>query len=173
MMMRIHWFVSRVLERLGLAGYIAIGSVLALLLVYFFSWQPTQQALQSVEDANNAQHMPVNNQNPEEALSQFVASFPNHNNRVQSIQTIIDTAEKMGLGLDNIAYKTTQTQDDLLSHYHVDFNLIGDYVDVRQYLAAVMAKMPNVSLDTLVMDRQNIEQDFIRTRVRLTLHFSQ
>jgi len=171
-MMRLRWILSRFFERLGFAGYLAIAAALGLGLVYFFAWHPTKQALLSVMNKNQAQVEQVSSLSPEEALSQFSTQFPKKNDRVKSIQTIINTAAEMGLGLDSIAYKTTQAQDDLFNHYHVDFNLVGDYADVRQYLATVMAEMPYISLDTLAMDRQDIEDDFIRTRVRFTMHFS-
>ena len=170
-MMWLRWTLSRVFERLGFAGYVAIIAALGIVFVYLFALQPTKKALLSVIN-NKAQVEQVNKLSPEEELSHFVSQFPKNKVRIKSIETIINTATENRLGLDNISYKTTKVQGDLFNHYHVDFNLVGDYADVRSYLANVMAEMPYISLDKLAMDRKDIDDDYIRVRVRFTMHFS-
>lgn len=172
MMMKIKWVIARFIERLGFAGYLVVAAAIGLCLVYSLVLLPTKQQLLSIPSSHQSPIQPIQQLTPEEELNQFVTQFPKSNQRVNNIQTIINTASEMGLGLDNIAYKTSHTKEELLSHYHIDFILVGRYQDVRQYLATVMTKMPFASLDALHMDRQSVEQDFIRTRVRLTLHFS-
>lgn len=172
MMMRFNWILSRTIERLGLAGLMALSALLALLCMVFFALLPAKQSLSAMETINISNQANPSRLSPEEALNAFVARFPNNAQRVAGIRTIVDTAAAMGLGLDNIAYKTKMIQGDRLNHYHVDFNLVGNYADVRQYLASVMADMPTASLDSLSMDRQDTEQNYIQARVRLTLHFA-
>ncbi|HSR01526.1 MAG TPA: hypothetical protein VLM20_01930, partial [Methylophilaceae bacterium] len=155
-MMWLRWTIFRFLERLGFAGYVAIVAALGIGVVYFFGIHPTKNALQLVLNKNQVQVEQTKNQSPEEELSQFVSQFPRNNVRVKSIQTIIDGATENGLGLDSISYKSTKLQDDLFNHYHVDFNLVGNYEDVRSYLAKIMAEMPYISLDKLLMDRKDI-----------------
>lgn len=171
-MMWLRWAISRFIERLGFSGYVAIVAALGIGLVYFFALNPTKKALLAFKNNNQVQIEQVKHLSPEEELSQFISQFPRNSVRVKSIQTIINGATEHGLGLDSISYKTTSIQNDLLNHYHVDFNLVGGYSDVRAYLANVMAEMPNISLDKLTMDRKDIEDDYIRARVRLTMHFS-
>jgi hypothetical protein len=169
---RLHWILARFTERLGLAGTIAATAFVATITAFFMTWLPNKTRLAQIQTTPKIIESTVKTSSAQDQLNLFLTHFPKTSARVSSVQTIVDKAKSMGLGVDNISYKSDQPQDDRLSHYHVEFNLIGAYPQMRQFMATLMATMPYASLDTITMTRDDIGQDFIQTRVRLTLHFA-
>lgn len=171
-MARLHWLLARFTERLSIAGYAAIVTLLATILAIVGLWLPAKNKLLALENAPKLVQSAIKTESDQDRLNAFLAKFPQASSRMNSVQTIVDTAKSNGLGIDNISYKSEQAQDDRLTHYHIEFNVIGAYPPLRSFIATLLAKMPYASLDTLSMTRDDANQDFIQTRVRLTLHFA-
>lgn len=174
-MHQVKWITMRFIERLGLAGSLAL--LLAVFCIGFTSFvlTPTQAALAILNSQKSAPVETITAKrlpNKAEQLQAFTQQFPPLANRTANVQKLMALAQSMQLALDEISYKSEQRPDDALTHYHIDFSVMASYPNMRQFLSTVLATLPNTSLDAINISRENTTDEVVATRVRLTLHFA-
>jgi hypothetical protein len=174
-MHQVKWIVIRFIERLGVAGSLAL--FLAIFCVGFTSivLAPTQAALTILNSQKEAPIETIKAKrlpSKAEQLQTFTQQFPPLANRTANVQKIMALAQSMQLALDEISYKSEQRPDDVLTHYHIDFSVLASYPNMRQFLSTLLTALPNASLDAIYISRENTNDEVVATRVRLTLHFA-
>ncbi len=172
MISRITWFGYRFFERLGIAGILGFSTMILSLLFYWLACVPQRAELNELNVSKVRPMVVTQAPDEEDILREFVNRFPKSVERASSIQKMMTLAESQGLVLNEVTYKSEHRQDDLLNHYQMDFSMISTYPEARRFLSTLLAQMPNVSLDSLTMTRDDVNHESIETRVRLTLHFS-
>lgn len=175
MMNQAKWITMRFIERLGMAGSLAL--LLAIFCIGFTSFvlAPTQAALSVLNAQKDAPVVTVTTKplpSKAEQLQAFTQQFPPLANRTANVQKMMALAQSMQLALNEISYKSEQRPDDVLTHYHIDFSVMASYPKMRQFLSTVLATLPNASLDSIYISRENITDEAVATRVRVTLHFA-
>lgn len=175
MINHIQWIGTRFIERLGVTGSFAL--LMAIFCIGFTSFVliPTQSMLSALNSAHDKPNQTITTKPPAskaDQLQAFTQQFPALTSRTANVQKIMALAQSMKLALDEISYKTEQRPDDALTHYHIDFSVMAGYPAMRHFLSAVLATLPNASLDAINMSRENSTDEVVTTRVRLTLHFA-
>ena len=174
-MHQVKWTAMRFIERLGMAGSLAL--LLAIFCIGFTSFviAPTQAALSVLNAQKDTPAETITAKPPPskaEQLQAFTQRFPPLSERTANVQKMMALAQSMQLALDEISYKSEQRPDDALTHYHIDFSVMASYPKMRQFLSTVLATLPNTSLDAINISRENTTDEVVATRVRLTLHFA-
>jgi hypothetical protein len=175
MIHRLQWMTLRFVERLGWIGCLAAALGLFCIIFACFVLLSSQAALSVLEAQKIAPSKVIANKpmpSKMEQLQSFTQQFPPLENRTANVQKIMSLAQSMRLALDEITYKSEQRPDDALTHYHIDFNVMASYPDMRKFLSNVLVTLPNASIDALNISRENATDEVVETRVRLTLHFA-
>jgi hypothetical protein len=167
--------LERWLRRLGPAGVLGIGVLLACAGFYV-------DALAPAEDAARAQRLslerlrartpyePVSASRGGEAdLQRFYALFPSAAELTDQVERLHGLARKSGLELAQGEYRLERRSEGLWA-YRVTLPVRGSYPQLRGFLSAVLAGMPIASIDALRFERKKPRDTEIQAQVRLTLH---
>ncbi len=103
------------------------------------------------------------------SLDDFYRFFP-------SIETVPDWIDKLDelagqhkLTLAKAQYRLAPEPSLHLRRYRIDLPLTGRYLDIRQFLQAVLLAMPHAVLDDVSFERQDATQANVTAHVQLSL----
>ncbi len=172
------WLVYGV-RQLGAAGGVGAALLLLGLLFYAFMWLPTvtrsealvregdalRERLGAVDEAMIAARAV-----DEDPLARFYRTFPVTHAAVSSLGQIYRHAQARGLELERGEYRFVDDRAGRLVAYRADFPVKGSYVQIREFLAAILADLPFVALEEVAFERRRISDATIEAKVRLTLY---
>jgi hypothetical protein len=165
--------LERALRRLGSAGVLGIGVVLACAGFYVQALAPLEDqvaaerlALQRLQ--TRTPYQPVSG-GREQDLQRFYSLFPSAAQLAEEVERIHRYARKSGLELAQGEYRLERRPEGLWA-YRVTLPVRGSYAQLRSFLSAVLAGMPIASLDALRFERKQALDTQLEAQVRLTLH---
>ncbi len=106
----------------------------------------------------------------EDPLARFYRTFPVTHAAVSSLGQIYRHAQARGLELERGEYRFVDDRAGRLVAYRADFPVKGSYVQIREFLAAILADLPFVALEEVAFERRRISDATIEAKVRLTLY---
>lgn len=110
------------------------------------------------------------NDTPAEQLAAFYRLFPSGRSMPDWLEKIYLAAQRQNLLLERGEYRQVREKPGRLTRYNILLPVKGSYVQVRQFLAAVLADIPTASLDAVTFERQRIGDDAVEAKIRLTLY---
>jgi hypothetical protein len=165
--------LERALRRLGSAGVLGIGVVLACAGFYVQALAPLEDqvaaerlALQRLQ--TRTPYQPVSG-GREQDLQRFYSLFPSAAQLAEEVERVHRYARKSGLELAQGEYRLERRPEGLWA-YRVTLPVRGSYAQLRSFLSAVLAGMPIASLDALRFERKQALDTQLEAQVRLTLH---
>lgn len=172
------WFVYA-LRRMGASGQVVIALVLLGLLFHAFVWLPAatrsdvlaregealRERLRIAGDTDTAAR-----EADEDPLTHFYRTFPHTGMAVASLGKIYGHARARGLELERGEYRLVDDRSGRLIAYQADLPVRGSYVQVRRFLAAILADLPFVALEEVAFERRRIGDMTVEAKVRLTLY---
>lgn len=165
--------LERALRRLGSAGVLGIGVVLACAGFYVQALAPLEDqvaaerlALQRLQ--TRTPYQPVSG-GREQDLQRFYSLFPSAAQLAEEVERVHRYARKSGLELAQGEYRLERRPEGLWA-YRVTLPVRGSYAQLRSFLSAVLAGMPIASLDALRFERKQALDTQLGAQVRLTLH---
>ena len=171
---QLKWLFFRVSDELSLTSKLALLLLLLTLLDVLMVYLPRQQALTRLTQISASQHnTPPASANPAQPLQRYVAQFPAQATRASQLSRLVDLAKQEQLLLDEVTYKTQQLAGQAFSQTSVEFSVIDTYPNVHRFLNRVLADMPFVTIDTLRLTRENVLDNAVEARIRLTFYFAQ
>jgi Tfp pilus assembly protein PilO len=102
----------------------------------------------------------------------FLKQFPNVTSKDDTLNTIINLAEKNNLPLNTGKYETLIKESGELVFYQINFPLKGSYPQIRQFLADSLNKLPNASITELLLHHTAVDSNQIEADVSFTLYFN-
>jgi hypothetical protein len=166
--------LNALLRRLGVAGIVGLGILLACAGFWFSALQPLQKEIAAQRSAlerlrERASYQPVGASRREAELRQFYRLFPSSDELPSELERLHRLARRAGVELANGEYRLERRPVGLWA-YRVSLPVRGDYPRLREFLDAVLKHMPSASLDALRFERKKVADAQIEAQVRITLH---
>lgn len=167
--------LERWLRRLGPAGVLGIGVLLACGGFYLDALAPAEEAAQaqlaSLEHLRaRTPYEPVSTRGRRQVeLQRFYSLFPSAAQLTDQVERLHGFARKSGLELAQGEYRLERRTEGLWA-YRVTLPVHGSYPQLREFLSAVLSGMPIASIDALRFERKKALDTQIDAQVRLTLH---
>jgi len=111
-------------------------------------------------------------QTPEDQREAFYRDFPAQAEITRWIEEIYDAAADQQLSLARGEYVLTPVKDTRLTRYQITLPVRGSYAQIRGFITAAQASVPNLSLDEFSLQRQQINQAQDDARIRLSLYLA-
>lgn len=177
------WLVYA-MRHMGAAGRFGVVLAMAGLFFYIFAWAPlatrstalAREAATLSERLRAAGDMTVEaveaREAAEDPLTRFYRLFPRTLVAVTSLAKIYAHARARGLELERGEYRLVDDGAGRLIAYQADLPIKGSYVQIRQFLAAILADLPFVALEEVAFERRRISDASIEAKVRLTLYIA-
>jgi hypothetical protein len=157
---------------------------LAMLLVcfaaYFVALVPMRQAIKEqrthldnvLRDEKHLQltSMESARRAPSGQLDTFNQAFPFENSVTDSIEKLIDDAQKKGLNPKQAQYRLIKTNPGSLMGYQIILPIKGAYPKILEFVFEVLADIPNLALDNISFQRQKIGDSLIEANLMMTLY---
>ena len=161
------------LRRLGTAGVLGIGLLLACAGFYVSALAPLEQeaaaqrlALERLK--TRTPHRPVSSGGREEDLRRFQALFPSASELTDEVERLHRLARRAGLDLAQGEYRLERRVSGLWA-YRVTLPVRGSYPQFRDFIGAVLKEMPIASIDALRFERKRAAETQLEAQVRVTL----
>ena len=166
--------LERLLRRLGATGVLGLGVLLGCAGFYVNAVGPAEEQAHAQRAALERQA--VRTQRPataadgrEEELQRFYALFPSAAQLTDEVERLHALARRSGLELSQAEYRLERPQAGLWA-YRVSLPVSGSYLQLRQFLAAVLSDVPIASVDALRFERRKAADTRLEAQVRVTLH---
>jgi hypothetical protein len=167
-------YVDELVETLGMAGVLGLGVLAFCAAFHFGAVKPAERELAAQQRAAEllrarSPHQQVSQEPRADTLQRFYQLFPPVAQLTDEVETLHTLARKAGLDLQQGEYRLDDRGFGLAA-YHVTLPLRGSYGQIRQFVGAILAEMPIVSLDALRFERTRIDETQLDAQLRLTIH---
>jgi hypothetical protein len=167
--------IERRLERLGTAGVLGLGVLLACAGFYVSALIPAERELTAGRAAlerlgSRSSYRVVSTDGGTEDLYRFYGLFPTVDRLADELERVMRLARAADLDLAQGEYRLERGAAGLAS-YRVTLPVRGSYPQIRDFLASVLRKIPTASVDTLRFERKKANDARLEAQIRLTLHF--
>lgn len=166
--------IERLLRRLGAAGILGMGVLLACAGFYFSALAPLEEeaaaqrlALERLKA--RTPHQPVAYGGRAEELRRFYSLFPAAAGLTDELERLHALARRSGLDLAQGEYRLERRPTGLWA-YRVALPARGTYAQFRDFVGAVLKSMPAASLDALRFERKRAAETELEGQLRLTLY---
>lgn len=159
--------------RLGVAGCVALGMLLAGALALAWSLKARQLAYQPLPPAPAALAQAVPPPTANENLDHFYASLGEKRYAEQQVKQLFDIAAKTGLALDQGEYKFAMDKASGVSAYQVTLPVKGPYQNIWQFSMQALSAIPFAALDDIAFRRETISEPVVEARLRFTLYLKE
>jgi hypothetical protein len=168
------WRLQLLLRRLGTAGVLGIGVLVAGAGFWGSALAPAEQELAAQRLAlerlkTRSPYQPVSTGGRAEELRRFYNLFPTAASLTDEVERVHALARRAGLELAQGEYRLERPAYGLWA-YRVTLPVRGGYAQVRSFSAALLRDMPTASLDGLRFERRKAAETEIDAQLRITLH---
>ena len=166
--------LEALLRRLGPAGVVALGILVACAAFYTEALRPAQEEAAAQRAALERQrsrtpYRPVSIDSRAEDLRRFHALFPQASELNAQVEQLHRLARRSGLDLAQGEYRLERRTSGLWA-YRVTLPVRGSYGQLRDFLSAVLKDVPIASIDALRFERKRAADTQLEAQVRLTLY---
>ena len=162
------------LARLGAAGVLGVGVLLACAGFYVSSLAPLEreaaaQRLALERLKARAPLQPVASGGRADELRRFQNLFPSASELTGEVERLHRLARAAGLDLAQGEYRLERRPSGLWA-YRITLPVRGTYAQCRDFIGAVLKNMPIASIDALRFERKRAAETQIEAQVRVTLY---
>jgi Tfp pilus assembly protein PilO len=166
--------LNALLRRLGVPGVLALGVLLACAGFWFSAVQPLEREIEAQRAAlerlrARAPFQPVGAGGREAELRRFYNHFPSSAELPNELERLHRLARRAGLQLAQGEYRLERRPVGLWA-YRVTLPVRGTYLQLRDFLGALLKDMPIASLDALRFERKKVAEAQLEAQLRITLH---
>jgi hypothetical protein len=168
------WRLQLLLRRLGSAGVLGIGVLVACAGFWGSALVPAKQELAAQRLAlerlqARKPYQPVATSSRAEELRRFYNLFPTAAVLTDEVERVHRLARGAGLELAQGEYRLERPAFGLWA-YRVTLPARGSYAQVRGFMAALLREMPTASLEGLRFERRKAAETELDAQLRITLH---
>ena len=162
------------LRRLGAAGVLGVGVLLACAGLWISGLQPLEDELAKRRIASErllvrTPWQPVSGGGRAEELRRFHALFPGSDRLTDEVERLHRLARGAGLELAQGEYRLERRPAGLWA-YRIALPVAGTYPQLRDFIGAVLKGMPGASIDALRFERKRAAETQLEAQVRMTLY---
>lgn len=168
------WRLQLLLRRLGTAGVIGIGVLVACAGFWASALAPARQelaaqrlAVERLKARSPYQAVATNSRADE--LRRFYSLFPTTASLTDELERVHTLGRRAGLELAQGEYRLERPAYGLWA-YRVTLPVRGTYAQVRGFMAALLRDMPTASLEGLRFERRKAAETELNAQLRITLH---
>lgn len=174
----VNWLLSYYAKNFGLWGLLGVTLVILGLLFYTTKIMDVDNELnrnlaeyQQLE-SNKTIPVPLSatpTVTTEQEIADFYKLFPNGANLPKLLGQIDHSAVKQSLILNRADYKLTQTKQGKLIRYEIVLPVIGKYIQIRQFIVALLHQLPALALTDMQIKRENSMSSVVEARLVFVL----
>jgi hypothetical protein len=86
------------------------------------------------------------------------------------LQQLFDQAARARLAVDTAKYEIDETRKSGVVRYRIAFPVTGPYPQIRAFIDATLATMPEVALSGLALERKSIGDGNVEAQIRMTVY---
>jgi len=175
-MKRLHGNLTLAAQSLGWPGVVGLGLLAFAAGFYFSTLRPAQLRLEQLRrESLELEQLPLRAAVEEptsnrERLEAFYAFLPPAARTADLLGKVFAAAEKQGLSLEQGDYRVQRDNVGGITHYQVMLPLRGTYPQVRKFVAAALAQVPNLSLDSIQFERQTVGDSTVEAKVKFVMY---
>lgn len=170
-MRKLHWFLARLNDRVGLVGWIAWLLFGTVMLYGFYVFLPVQHSLLALKLHPVAQEkMQQTVYITQSPADQFFATMPSLDVVTSSIQALFDVADKQHIAINEVVYKDEQKTGDRVVRYTMSFSVRASYPMIKAFVVDVLAALPYLALEQLTFERNETDLSSVSAQLRFTLY---
>jgi len=176
---RLHATIVHGAENLGWPGILGLGLLTFIAAFYFSAFRPEQVRLEELRTEvaklaeSRARTDSEEPKTPSDKLDAFYKFLPPSNRISDLLGKIYGAADRQGLKLEQGEYRAGRGNVNGLTHYQVMLPVKGTYPQVRKFVAAALAEVPNLALDSIQFERQKIGDSIVDAKVKMVLYLGQ
>jgi Tfp pilus assembly protein PilO len=179
-----YWLLRRCVRHLGLIGLVGIFILLICSLLLMTNILPknleisaskSKLAQAQIKNAMREQGLEFSGE-PAPSIStttqdvaEFYKLFPSGVTLPSQIELIEKMALKQKIVLNRGDYKLTKAKQGQLMRYEIILPLAGSYTQIRQFIVAVLQRMPALALSDMQIKRENVATPTVQARLVFTL----
>lgn len=176
---RLRWTATLWLKRMSWPGVLGMSLIAFGFAFYFSSIVPAQSQLEQIRQEAATLHERIQHaastftdhpRSPGEQLGAFYGFFPAARSVPQWLDRIYRAAKIHGIVLEQGEYHLAAEREGRLLHYQVTLPVKGPYLQVRKFIATVLAEVPVVALDQVSFEKQKIGEPAVAAKIRFTLY---
>jgi len=179
-----YWLLRRCVSHLGLIGLVGIFILLICSLLLITNILPKNLEInaaksnlaqaqvktiskeQGVETSDEPE--PTGNTTTQD-VTEFYKLFPSGATLPSQIELIEKMALKQKIALNRGDYKLTKSKQGQLMRYEIILPLEGSYTQIRQFIVAVLQRIPALALSDMQIKRENVATPTVQARLVFTL----
>jgi hypothetical protein len=181
----VYWYATRLTRKLGWAGLIGVGLILASIAFTGFKLTPTKQLVlqqkkqfQEMQNDNLRPHAKeATSVNPKVDIAKFYAIFPKSSQLATSLKLIQNSAIKNKLVLNRGDYKFTLSPKNLmatsnnntLARYEIQLPITSQYIQIRSFVDGILLQLPTLVLSDMQIKRENSLSSAVDARLTFVL----
>lgn len=175
-MTRRGWLLRRARRTLGWPGLAGLGLLALAPLLYAGLALPEHLRLaglqQQVAAAKTRAAAPAGTAESgiESRLAAFYSEFPVRETAPDWLEKIYAAGNATALALEKVDYKLNPDRDSRLLRYEIDLPVHGGYVQIRQFIQAVLAEIPTLALRDVQISRGSIAEPTVEAQLRFVLY---
>ena len=170
--------LRREVDRLGAPGVVGIALLVFAAAFYFSAMRPAEHGLAELrtEAADLEKQFRMSGSlsgrktTPSERLAAFYAFFPSAASTPELLRKINAAAEAKGIELQSGEYRMQHSAGAPLARYEITLPIKGSYVQIRGFVADVLAAIPAAVLEDVNLRRDSVGNAQIEARVRFTVY---
>ncbi len=179
-MIRLRWLARVGLQRLGWEGMGGIGLTIAAFLFGAGMLMPMDARVAELQERMSRPHRdtadaahPARAADPAAELEMFYRSFPADDALTDLLAKLHGIGDDHGLALQQADYRAADEHGQQLGQYRITVPATATYPQLKQFLAAVLTEMPNLSLDQISLQRRSLTDATVEVQMQFTLYLRQ
>jgi Tfp pilus assembly protein PilO len=106
----------------------------------------------------------------DEQLAAFYAYFPSRAKTADILATLYAEAAKQSLRIDRAEYRAVGDAVGKITRYQITLPVHGSYVQIRRFVAGMLADIPIASIENVQFQRQKAGDQSVEAKIRLVLY---
>lgn len=175
---KLHDTLNYKLRQLGWQGVLGLIFIAISILLLIFVLVPSTQKMDALNlsfaelKANKANvKIEPKSDNQLDVIGKLNALMPKQSDANSKIAQILHAATTIGLATDKVDY-AAQTYSGSFIKYQIKFPTQGSYIQIRQFINAVLNALPTLALADIKLKREDIGSDVIDANIQFNLYVS-
>jgi hypothetical protein len=179
-----YWLLRRCISHLGLIGLVGLFILLSCGLLLITNIVPKNLEISAAKSSlaqaqvktigreqgaeTSDEPEPLINSTTQD-VTEFYKLFPSGATLPSQIELIEKIALKQKIALNRGDYKLTKAKQGQLMCYEITLPLEGSYTQIRQFIVAVLQRIPALALSDMQIKRENVATPTVQARLVFTL----
>lgn len=112
----------------------------------------------------------ISKDTPSELTQKFYQLLPDERQADVIDGQILRSADSLGMVFEHAEFKSIPVDDAHLVVQHIKLPLTGNYIQIRQFLNALLNAYPSLALTDLTLQRDDATRDQVESQVEFTLY---